>query len=140
MAVTKLKIENADPFFIWGILCSHGGHRLCWELNRTLHTQLQRDTDIEVIRRPAAEDLYFNFYSHFDEVSYLSTELIKNKSNGDFYMKELRNFDYVLMIKGEVDFFESEAFTAGLKRIDCIQAAISIDMHKIKNQEDLIII
>lgn len=140
MAVTKLKIENTDPFYIWGILCSQGGHKLCWEMNKTLKTQLQRDKDIEVVRRPTAEDLFFNFYSHFDEVSYLSTELIKNKSNGDFYMRELRNFDYVLTIKGEVDFFDPKDFTRRLKQIECIQAAIIIDMHKIKNQEDLIII
>jgi len=139
MGITKLNIDQFEEFYLWGILSSYAGHRLCWEMNRHLDINLSRQEDIVLVRRPEAEDAYFNYYSYTDEENFLLTELVRNKCNGEYYMKELKNFDFLLMVKGELDFFESEPFAASLKQLDALRSVMSIDLNKIKNYEHLIL-
>ena len=139
MGIVKLNIDHSEDFFLWGVLSSYGGHKLCWEMNKALDLTLTRQDDIVLVRRPEAEDAFFNYYSFADEENFLMTELIRNKCNGEFYMRELRNFDFLLMVKGEIDFFEAESFTARLKKLDSIRSVMAIDLDKIKNHEHLIL-
>ncbi|MEZ5008419.1 MAG: IPExxxVDY family protein [Chitinophagales bacterium] len=139
MPKTKLHIESEDDFFLWGILSSLGGHRIVWELNKVFSCNLSRQDDVVIIRRPVNENLYFSFYTYEDEVDLFKIELIKNKGLGDYYLKELKNFDYLLMVKGELDFFDENEFYTKLKKMPSIQSAIKIDLNNIKNISQLIL-
>ena len=139
MAVIRLNTSVYEEFFLWGILSSVGGHKICWEMNKALGSTFERIDDLVLERRPEADDAYFNFYAFDDKENFLRFELIKNKCNGEIYMKELKNFDYLIMVKGELDFFEEEQFLQRLKPIQCVQAILTIDLNKLKNQEQLIL-
>ena len=139
MAIKKLVSSTIEDFYLWGLLSASGGHRICWELNKSLGIELVRQKDVVLERRPDAEDAYFNLYSFDDEVSFIKIELIRNKCNGEFYSRELKKFDFLLMVKGELDLFESAPFTECVKRISCIQLGMEIELDKIKNQEILIL-
>lgn len=139
MAVKRLNINVIEDFYLWGLLAPVGGHRVCWELNRAFGFDLTRQDDIVLERRPSADDTYFNFYNFDDPVSCLRIELIRNKCSGEFYSRELRQFDYLLMVKGEIDFFETAPFTALLKKLPCVQSALEIAQEKIKYPEILIL-
>ena len=139
MAKKRLHTETDVDFLLWGVLSAAGGHRICWELNKYLELALTRQEDVLIERRPTNEDLFFNFYSFSDPINFFKIELIKNKSGGEFYLKELKNFDFLLMVKGELDFFETDAFTNMLKKLPSIQSAMDIDLQKIKNISQLIL-
>ncbi len=139
MAKQKLETTSYDDFLIWGILSSYGGHRICWEMNQELNFNLVRRDDIVIESINSGENIYFNFYSFVDDDNFFRIELIKNKNNGEFYLKELKNFDFILMVKGELDFFEVEIFTHILKNLTIIQSALSISKENIKNIAQLII-
>jgi hypothetical protein len=135
LAVKRLNINIIEDFFLWGLLSSSGGHRICWEMNRAMDTGLSRQEDIIVERRPKADDSYFSCYSYEDNVNFTRFEMIRNKCNGEIFARELRNFDYLLMLKGEIDFVEPAPITALLKKLPCIQSVMEIDSAKIKNRE-----
>ena len=139
MATKRLITNKIDNFYLWGLLTGSGGHRICWELNHMLGTNLTRQDDVVVERRPTAENSFFNLYYYDDEESFIRFELIRNKTNGEFYSRELKNFDFLLMVKGELDFFERPPFTSALKQLKCMQSALEIEVDKLKNQEILIL-
>lgn len=139
MAKKKLHTDSIDDFLLWGVLSSMGGHKIAWEINNSFPFKLKRQDDVVIERRPSNENLYFNFYAYEDEVNFFKIELIKNKSLGDYYLKELKNFDFILMVKGELDFFEIDVFSALLKKMPSIQSAIEIDLSKIKRISQLIL-
>lgn len=139
MAKQRLTTFTDDEFLLWGLLSSNGGHRICWEMNQELSYNLIRQDDVVLTKDPNLENVYFNFYLYEDETDFFRVELIKNKSNGEFYVKELKNFDFLLMVKGELDFFEEAPFTNKLKNFSSLQAALTIDISKIKNTSQLIL-
>ena len=64
--------------------------------------------------------------------------MVKQKNNGFALLNELKNFDYLLIVRGERDFFDQEEITNYLNKIPGIQIAISIDIEKIKTKQHLI--
>ncbi len=139
MAKKKLQTESIGNFLLWGVLSSKGGHKIAWEINNAFPFKLHRQEDVVLERQPSNENLYFNFYAYEDEINFFKIELIKNKSLGGYYLKELKNFDFILMVKGELDFFEIDVFSALLKKMPSIQSAIAIDLSKIKGLSQLIL-
>lgn len=139
MAKQRLQTSTNVDFLLWGLLSPYGGHRICWEMNERLDFNLARQEDIQLESTNTNDVLYFNFYLYVDEINFFRVELIKNKNGGEQYLKELKNFDYLLMVKGELDFFEIDPFTEILKRFNSLQSALSIDINKIKNISQLII-
>ena len=80
-------------------------------------------------------------FSHFEfpiPEDHYSIELVKQKNNGFALLNELKNFDYLLIVRGERDFFDQEEITNYLNKIPGIQIAISIDIEKIKTKQHLI--
>ena len=98
-----------------------------------------RDQDMVIERRPDRENTYFNFYLYVDELNFFRVELIRNNNNGEHYVKELRNFDYILMVKGELDFFDVNAFTEVLKKLDALHTVLAVDIKKLKDITPLLI-
>lgn len=139
MTITKLDAGFIEEFPVWGLLCAFPGHKLCWEMNRLLGLELTRQEDIMVERRPQAKDAFFSFYSFDDEHNFLRYELIRNKCNGKFYLRDLKNFDYILMVKGELDFFDKASFSGTLKKIPGVLSLMEIDLDKIKHHEHLLL-
>lgn len=135
----KLQIQTQRDFLLWGILSTVGGHKLAWEFNNMFGFKFTRAEDIMLERPSNNEEVYFNFYHYEDEINFFKLELVKNKSEGDFFSKELKNFDFLLMVKGELDFFEIDTFSAVLKRVPSIQSAISINLDKLKDAAQLIV-
>lgn len=139
MAVLKLNTTTSEDFVLWGLLTGFAGHRICWQLNKHLPLHFTRAEDICLEREAKAPDAYFSYYRFDDEENGILFELIGNKANGEFYMRELKNFDFLLMIKGELDFFEVADFAKTLKQLPAIQSAMPINLTKLKQLSHLIL-
>lgn len=139
MPLIRLDTTTSDDFLLWGLLSGYGGHKICWEINKVIKLHMVRQEDICLERRPEANNAYFSFYQFDDEANGLVYDLIGNKSNGEFYMRELKNFDFLLMVRGELDFMEVQPFTQSLKRLPSVQSVMEIDLAKLKQLSHLIL-
>ncbi len=77
-------------------------------------------------------------YLFVDEENHTTYYLIANKDENIFLLPELKTFDYILIIKGAVDFFEEEQLKDAIKKISEVQIIYPIDVEKLKSKSHLI--
>jgi hypothetical protein len=51
---------------------------------------------------------------------------------------ELKNFDYLLLIKGAIDFFEEETLKENIKTIPIVQIIFEVETEKLKSKHNLV--
>ncbi len=138
MGKKKLEVKSHYNFLIWGLVSPFEGHRIAWNLNQCFEFNLVREADIQIENKPLKADDFYAYYLYEDQLNIFKVELIKNITNTSRLVPELKNIDYLLLVKGELDFFEPEAFRQLLNRISVIQSAIEIPINKLKSRAMLI--
>lgn len=132
-------IELEFDFIIWGINSSIEDYRLCLQLNQCLSWKLKREQEIEFYSSQIKGFKYFNTYKYKNEVDFYTIELIQNRTNGHVLIPELKNIDYLFLLHGEVEYFESEVFTNLLIKIPGVQSVIELNVDSLKSKHNLLI-
>ncbi len=113
-------------------------HRLAWLLNKVYPYKFIRadDYELEINLKTYA----FARFVFDDEENHTQYVLISNKDESSFLIPELKNFDYLLLIKGATDFFEEETLKNNVKTIQPIQIIFEVETNKLKSKQNLIYI
>ena len=114
MGKQKLVTEYNFDFLVWGIISPWPAHRIIWLLNDSFGYNLARIDDIEV-RKEAGEVSYFPLYEYNNTRDHYFLELIHNRIPNDVFVPELKTVDYLFLVTGEPDFFDSAAFLQKIK-------------------------
>lgn len=145
--MAKLIIDNdqiAEEYFadarLFGIQCPLEPHRFAWLINRQFlyNFRYQAGAEIEVTKKgrtfrycifqckePQLEVMHFIYANHFD---------------GEYLLSELRYFDYLWLMKGELpDEALPNLILNELKNIDHIQLVTELMKDKIVNKTQLVI-
>ena len=138
MAKNKLNIDFDFDFLLWGLTSNYPDYKLCWKLNQIFEWKLIRIEDVVFFPVVGEDPILFSHFEFPIPEDHYSIELVKQKNNGFALLNELKNFDYLLIVRGERDFFDQEEITNYLNKIPGIQIAISIDIEKIKTKQHLI--
>lgn len=101
-------------------------HKLSWQINSSLKLNLKAHLGFSF------KDEVFPI--QYDETSnkLFSIGIIKNKMGSQVLIKELKNIDYILIIKGNIEKNATENLVTKLKEIDSITAIIPIFKDKVK--------
>lgn len=126
-------------FNTWGINTSLEDYRLCQFLNKHLNWQLQRTNDIEISTTTKDNIQIFNTYQYINQHDFYEIELIQNKKAGNILIPELRNIDFLLLQRGETDYFDKHTFSKTIIEIAGIQTAMQIDIDTLKSRHNLLI-
>ncbi len=73
-----------------------------------------------------------------DEENHTNYYLISNKDEKLFLLPELKQYDFILVIKGAIDFFEEVHLKDTIKSIDEVQIIYPIEIEKLKSKNHLI--
>ena len=132
----ELDIEFEYDFLLYGIVSQEKAHRLAWFLNKISPYKFSRDEDygLEISSKPCA----FAQFSFVDEENHTTYILLSNKDESQFLIPELKNFDYLLLIKGALDFFEKETLKNNIKTVPTIQIIFEVETEKLKSKQNLI--
>lgn len=80
----------------------------------------------------------FTQFTFIDEENHTTYTLIGNRDESQLLIPELKNFDYLLLIKGAIDFFEEETLKENIKTIPIVQIIFEVETEKLKSKHNLV--
>ena len=129
----KLEFDPPDEdFLLFGICSQSKDYRLVWIINKHLKLRLKRKEDIS----PDAIN-HFSCYFFEDEEERIKYHLSSAKSKGAVFMKELKQIDYLLIIKENYESVDADIFLSELKRSETVLAAYRLNPDILKSKQYL---
>jgi len=141
MKKRKLKADLEYNFALYGLLSATKEYKLAWLLNSKLNVELDKQKDIE-IEFLKSQSLVISNFLYETEHSFL--RLLKNRSvdqfeeNSAFLIPELKRFDYLVLIQGFEDSFDSQQLKDVFTSISSVQYVQYFDVNTLKSRENLI--
>jgi hypothetical protein len=136
---TTLKYELDLDFVLVAITAPLKDYRLCFKINKELHTDLFRADDRELVLNPGEDASFFSRYTYIEPNSETEFNLLANKGTEGFLIPEMKKVDFFLLIHNYIDQEELRQVIAGLNRIPEVAVAAEVDPKKLKSKENLII-
>ncbi len=141
MKMQKLIADFEFDFQLFGIISPSSEHKLAWELNRALGINFIKQPDI-VIKFLQNKNLIISNFLFEKEESNL--RLLKNKAvettsgNLLYLLPEVKQFDFLIIVAGFEQTFESKKILSMLGRVSVIQNILGLDVEKLKSKENLL--
>lgn len=130
--VVKLQVDNEIRFALVGISSHENDYRLVWAINNQLGTSFTRTGDLVVHQPKTGSDLEFSRYIYTDEDTYITYSLISNRCDNGFLFADIRNFDFLMKVNGEMSSHDMQALVKKLKSIEVVSACYLLEPLKIK--------
>ena len=138
MKKVKLTYKPDYNFVLIGISSHENDYKLAWSINNTLNLNFSKKDDLTIYDKKHSVSLPFSVFSHNDETNLLSYNLISNRCENGFLIKEINNFDFFIQIYGDLSDKEVTEILNKLKKDSNIILATKLDLSKIKSIGNLI--
>lgn len=133
--IHTLKETMESGHFLIGISSYDNDYRVCWDINNTLGTDLQRTGNFTLFNTRLNTDLVFSLFRYEDDTKCLTYKLISNKAAEGVLVEEWKKIDFLLKISGEITKQEKESLFKKLKDSSLIQTAIVLEPQKQKTAQ-----
>lgn len=133
-----LKFEIDLDFVLIAVTTSLKDYRICFLINKYLHFNFTKTTDLTVDLHQNAGPVYFSMYTDHWEASGTDFYFLANKGSDGYLVPEMNKTDYFLMVKNYIDDEDLDNLLSGLNKIPEIVAAVKIDPKKVKSRENLL--
>jgi len=140
--LSKKRLGSSEERFtgvLWGLVAQVKEYQLCWHLNKVMGFGLKRSEDVEIINRKKNKTSVFSFYRFESDLDKWLVYVVSNKHLGEYLVPEVRQTDFLLMIRGEVSKQEEEALFQKLKSIPIMQMVVKLDYDRLKSKDNLIL-
>ena len=112
----KLDYQPETKLILFGLVNSESILRLSFLINKAVNIKISEDKNVEFEHPKTGEKLFFQMYSCFDEENHLSYRLFENRSNNFAFLEECKNFDYLLVVSGDI---KTKQITEQIGRASC---------------------
>ena len=133
----KLQYTENQAVYIVGIVSSANHLKLSWALNQALNIQLSVKDKITLTHPKTGQTTDHSLFQYENESSILKYALISNKAGSIYFIDELKNIDYVFVIKGDPDNSEKDHISQTLRQISEIATFVVIQAESIKKTDRL---
>ncbi|MBX7108471.1 MAG: IPExxxVDY family protein [Chitinophagales bacterium] len=140
--LAKKRIVTLEDHFsgvLWGIVTQVKEYQLSWHLNKALGFDLKRTDDLEIIHKKKNKTSAFSFYRYEHALDKWQVIVLSNKHAGEFLLPEVKQVDYLLMVKGEISAEQEEGIFAKVKEIHIVQLLVKLDFQRLKSKENLMV-
>lgn len=124
--------------FIIGIAGMLKDFRLTYHLNKSLYLNLVKKDDLFADIRQNGQNSAFPFFIYEEPHSFLTFNLIGNKSPEGYLLPEFKQADYLLLINGPFPKESMERFLKSIRSIPSVLTAYKIDINKYKKLESFL--
>lgn len=129
-----MDVEGDLDFLLIGIITSQNISRLGFLLNRSTDINLAREEDLHLRDFNPSHQTTFSKLDYRDEENHLDFSLISNRDSGEILHPGVKQFDYLLVIRGGIDFFNRKSFLESVRKLDEIRLISEIEDYKLKNR------
>ncbi|HEU4552285.1 MAG TPA: IPExxxVDY family protein [Chitinophaga sp.] len=146
MSALKLKLDQdqlVEDFFdsthLVGIVSSGRDYQLCWQINKQLHYLFRVNNSLEIKLTKHQRAFYFTVFEYQEPTKSVAHYLYNNHCKAEFLLPELKNIDYLWLIKG--DYYQPQdvkKLTEELRRVELVQLVSLLDLREIKHKVNLI--
>lgn len=133
-----LEPQEEEELVLFGLVSNEKPHRMAFLINDTLHYDLHRNKDIPYMISEQ-EDANFPRFDYSDELNRLQFHLLGNRDDGHCLLPELKQIDYLLMVKGAIDYLNEDELTLALKKVEGVQLVTRLKKEQLKSYQNLII-
>lgn len=130
-----LNVDDDYDFSVLGISCHAKDYRLCWEVNKALNIDLEKQ---EYIISEKQSKMAFSNAAFFDEENHIDYVLISNKNEGGVLIPEYPQLDYFIKIQGPQHEFITDDCRSALLNIDFVLAVVELNPNQLKSKMNLI--
>jgi hypothetical protein len=142
----KLKLDNemlAEMFFedvhLFGIMASIKSYQFVWHINKQLGYSFRLNNDLEIERRNKSRSFFFSIYEYRIPLTSMSYYIYHNQNDGEFLLPELKNLDFLWMIKGDdISSQDISSLQQTIKSLPNVLLVNEVASDKIKNKQHLI--
>ena len=141
MKTTKLVVDYDYDFKVLALISSVKAYKLAWAVNKLLNVQLCKSEDIHF---DLLNESNLCFTNYVFETEYYSLRMVKNKAcefnnvSKPFFLPELKEYDFILMLGGEVFKEEYNIIIEKVKSLSIVQYIKYIEVENLKSKENLI--
>src|SRR6478735_8007303 len=141
MRTNKLVVEYDYDFDVLAIRTSSRSYKLAWQLNQEFRVTLCRDPDI---RFDFTNDSHLFIVNYKYETDYTIMRLIRNRAleftniSKPFLIPELKDYDYLLQITGEVRPWEALELENKVKLLSGVEMTQILDVNTLKSKDNLL--
>jgi hypothetical protein len=139
MANKKLVVHEHFEGRLFGIVSQLRDYQICWHLNKALGTELVMMDELEFTNRKKHKTSVYTWFRYESELDMWLMYLISNKHQGDFFLPELKQADYIFMIRGEVSDERGEEILSAIRSVHAVQLAVQVNYSKLKSKENLVL-
>lgn len=138
VAKRKIKIDPEFNFILIGMATPLQDYRVAWFVNNVLHKQLAKTDDLIQIDPINKVQTGFARFFYEETLTMATFHLLQNKQNASFLIPELKELDFLLLIKGAYYQPRKREILKKIKQIEQIQAAVIIEPELLKSKNNLI--
>ncbi|MDZ4667140.1 MAG: IPExxxVDY family protein [bacterium] len=135
----QLEVEEDLSFLLFGLVSSHKASQMVFCLNQIAPFDFFRVADLQMPDYNPNAATSFSKFSFFDEENHLDFHLLANKEFGLCLAPHLKQFDYLLVVRGGVEFFDGAKLAQKSRKLPGIQLLAPIENEKVKSKISWII-
>lgn len=129
-----LQISQDIDFMVFGIVSTLPPVKFAWQLNHTQAFNFWRTEDLNLANHNPKFPTEITRFESIDEENHLHWILLYNKVDIGMLLKELKPFDYLLLVNGGIEFVNRQQTEQIIRNIKQVISVNLIDNKKIKEQ------
>ena len=131
----NILVKNELPILIIGIVSSESDLKLSWGINKLLSIRIARTDNITLV--VSGQNSEFPLYQYSSESENVTYSLLQNRYAHNFYFDELKNVDYLFIIRGEEPDSNSTNLIQKLRSMNGINSVLIVPYSTIKKKDKL---
>lgn len=128
-----LPVNEQDVPAILGLVASDPDYKLTLKLNKKLNISLKGSEPVKITGNET-KDLIFSKFMDNETAPDSVLTLYANRMGNNFFLKKLKNIDYILLVYDPGKNFNIEEISSGLREIDTVTAVFNIDHKTLKDK------
>lgn len=133
MKKQQLEVEPDLDFLLLGMVSSQKASKIGFYLNQMARLNLERVPDYKLPDYNPQANTSFSKFTFCDEENHLDYSLLANKEFGLCLINELKQFDFLMIIRGGIEFFDAPLFITDCRNINDIHHVALIENEKLKS-------